>query len=236
MAAGYDAFMVAMLSTYNETELHLALKQWAARPQARFEVNVDGYVVDVVQSDGELVEVQTANFGALRGKLAVLGIKHPMRIIYPIAARKWIVRRGPDGEHLSRRRSPRKGVVYDLFYELVRLPQLIAEPNITLEVLLTEEEEFRHYGQTHRRRHWRWIADDRRLLKVIECHEFTATADLAALLPASLPERFTTADLAVALNHKRALAQKMVYCLRGLNVLEDVGKRGNTIVYRYSTS
>lgn len=228
--------MVGMLSTYNETGLHSALKRWVARPHARFEVDIDGYVVDVVQSDGELVEIQTANFGALRNKLAVLGSKHTVRIIYPIAARKWIVRRGPDGEHLSRRRSPRRGAVCDLFYELVRLPYLIAEANVTLEVLLTEEEEYRHYGQTRRRRRWRWITDDRRLLKVIECHEFTTASDLAALIPTSLPELFTTADLAVALNQKRALAQKMAYCLRGLNVLEDVGKRGNALVYRRPTS
>ncbi|MDT8305274.1 MAG: hypothetical protein RRC07_05010 [Anaerolineae bacterium] len=229
--------MSGVLPTYNETALHAALKRWAAGPEAHFEVNVDGYVVDVVQGDGELVEIQTGNFGAIGAKLSALARNHRLRLVYPIAVTKWIVRRNPDGDgYLSRRRSPRKGAVSDLFYELVRVPYLLADPNVTLEVVLTEEEEFRHYGQTRRRRRWRWITDERRLLQVIACHEFASPADLGTLLPASLPERFTTADLASALNQKRALAQKMAYCLRKLALFEEAGKQGNALVYRRLTS
>lgn len=237
ITARYDDSMTGVLPTYNETALHAALKQWAARPEARFEVDVDGYVVDLVQRDGELVEVQTGNFGAIGAKLSALARNHTLRLIHPIAVRKWIIRRNPDGDgYLSRRRSPRTGAVYDLFYELVRIPYLVADPNVTLEVVLTEEEEFRHYGQTRRRRRWRWIADERRLLQVVARHEFASPADLAALLPSSLPDYFTTADLAAALDQKRGLAQKMAYCLRKLSLFEEAGKQGNARVYRRLTS
>jgi hypothetical protein len=228
--------MKRALSTYNESALHATLKQWAAGPGASFEVEVDGYVVDVVRASGQLVEVQTANFGAIRDKLRALAEKYQLHIVYPIAFQKWIIRRNPDGNGiLGRRRSPRKGAVCHLFYELVRVPHLLAEPNITLEVVLTEEEEYRYYGQTRRRR-WRWLADDRRLIRVVEQHHFAGPSDLASLLPPSLPDFFTTADLAAALNQKRPLAQKMVYCLRKLGQLEPAGKAGNAILYRRSTS
>lgn len=220
-------------TTCNETALHAALKTYVAGPGARFEVDVDGYVVDVVQADGLLVEVQTGNFTAIRAKLGTLVRDHRLRLVYPIPARKWIVRRAADTlEPISRRRSPRKGSACHLFYELVRLPRLLAEPNFTLEVMLTEEEEYRSYRQTRRRRRWRWLAEERRLVRVIERHLFTSPADLAALLPASLPETFDTADLATGLQEPRRLAQKMVYCLRELSCVEIAGKSGNALLYR----
>lgn len=232
MPSGYYAEMTAF-TTYNETALHAALKQVVAEPGARFEVEVSGYVVDVVQADGLLVEVQTGNFTAIRAKLGTLVRDHPLRLVYPIPARKWIIRRQADTlEPISRRRSPQKGSLCHLFYELVRIPRLLEQPNFTLEVVLTEEEEYRSFRQTRRRRRWRWLADERRLVKVVERHLFTGPADLAALLPSSLPDTFDTADLAAGLQTPRRLAQKMVYCLRELSCLEIAGKAGNTLLYR----
>lgn len=224
-------------TTYNESALHATLKKLVAEPGARFEVDVSGYVVDVVQADGLLVEVQTGNFTAIRTKLRTLVCDYPLRLVYPIPARKWIVRREADAlEPISRRRSPRKGSLCHLFYELVRMPRLLAEPNFTLEVVLTEEEEVRSYRQTRRRRRWRWLAEERCLLEVVERRLFTSPADLAALLPTSLPETFDTADLAARLQEPRQLAQKMVYCLRELSCLEIAGKAGNALLYRRNLS
>jgi hypothetical protein len=229
--------MGQVLTTYNESALHAALKIWAAEPGARFEVEVDGFVVDVVQASGQLVEVQTRNLGSIRSKLTLLASSHSLRLVYPIASKKWIIRRDPHGDgFLSRRRSPVRGTIYHLFHELVRFPHLLAEPNISLDVVLTEEEEYRSYGQTRRRRRWRWIADDRRLLQIVDSYHFAAPPDLAALIPASLPESFTTADLAAALNQNRSLAQKMAYCLRKIGLLVASGKAGNAVLYRRSTS
>ena len=57
-----------MIGTRNEGSLHASLKEYYARPGDMVEASVDGYVIDVVQED-RLVEIQTANFGALKGKL-----------------------------------------------------------------------------------------------------------------------------------------------------------------------
>ena len=55
----------------NEQPLHAALKSWYAQGGARFEVQVDGFVVDVVQGD-LLVEIQTSNFSAVKEKVRAL--------------------------------------------------------------------------------------------------------------------------------------------------------------------
>jgi len=50
----------------------------------------------------------------------------------------------PDGiTTLGRRRSPKKGSIFEVFKELVSIPSLIAKAGFSLEVLLIREEEFR---------------------------------------------------------------------------------------------
>jgi hypothetical protein len=54
---------------------------------------------------------------------------------------------------------------------------------------------------------------------------------MLTLLPATLAEPFTTADLAQAIGRPLWLAQKMVYCLREMGALAAVGKHGRGILY-----
>ena len=219
-----------IIGTLNENPLHSALKAWYARPGDCFEVPVDGFVVDIVRG-GLLVEVQTANFSAIGRKLAGLAATHPVRLVYPIAAEKWIVRLDADGRALSRRRSPKRGAVVQVFAELVRIPRLPAHPNFSLDVLLTREEEVRRYEEGRAWRRKGWVICERRLIEVTGHRLFSTPADLAALLPPELPEPFTTADVAAAGPHPRWLAQKMAYCLRQMGAIRQAGKRGNALLY-----
>lgn len=222
------------INTFNESHLHAALKTWYAEEGDRFEVDVDGYIVDVVRGP-LLVEIQTANFTAMKKKLARLLPEHPVRLVYPIAYEKWIVKLDEDEEtRLSRRKSPKRGAVEHVFYELVRIPHLLRDPHFSLEILLIQEEEHRRYAG---RRAWRrrgWVTHERYLLDVLERHLFTTPQALAGLLPPTLPRPFTTADLAQALGRRRPVAQKMAYCLRKLEVVKQVGKKGNAILYERS--
>src|SRR5919106_3118329 len=75
----------------NEKPLHASLKQWYARPGDRFEVPVDGFVIDIVRDD-LLIEIQTRNFASIKSKLTKLVCCHKVRLVYPIVQEKWIVR------------------------------------------------------------------------------------------------------------------------------------------------
>lgn len=218
----------------NETPLHAALKAWYAGPQDQVEVAVDGYVIDLVREDGELVEVQSANFGQMRSKLAALLPNHRVRLVYPVALEKWIVKVSEDGEILSRRKSPKAGRMEMVFKELVGIPQLLDHPNLRLDVLMVRAEEFWRAHDKGGKRGWRrggWIIHDRRLLEVVACHVFTDTTQLAALLPDGLPHPFTTADLAAHTTLPRRLAGQMVYSLREMGQIQAVGKQGNSWLY-----
>lgn len=223
--------MSPRISTLNEKPLHAALKRWYSRPDDQLEVSVDGFLVDIVRGD-LLVEIQTGNFAAIKRKLAALTAGHPVRLVYPIAREKWIVKLSRDLQsRLGRRKSPQRGAFEQVFTELVYIPNLFAKPDFSLDVLLIREEEVRHYDG---RRGWRrkgWVRDERRLLEVVGRRLFETPADMGALVPSALSEPFTTSDLAAAIAQPRWLAQKMAYCLCGMGAIVPLGKRGNAILY-----
>ena len=221
------------INTYNENPLHAALKSYFSGPGGKFEVPVDGYIADLVQ-DGVLVEIQTANFGAMRRKLKSLLQKHPVRLIHPIAAEKWIVRLDMAGEQIGRRKSPKRGRWEHVFGELVAFPQLMQDPNFTLAVILIQEEEVRIVDGKRRRRGKDWKRSERRLLNVVDQRLFLAPGDLLREIPDTIPTPFTTADLATLLSMPRWLGQKMAYCLRQMGAITSVGKKRNAIQYVFS--
>jgi hypothetical protein len=222
---------VRVISTLNEKPLHAALKEWYAQPGDRLEAPFGGFIIDIVRGD-LLVEIQTQGFSNAKRKLADLATQHPVRLVYPVAQTKWIVKIGDDDcTVLSRRKSPKRGSYAQIFAELVSFPRLLSNPRFSLHVLLILEEELRRYDDTRAWRRRGWVTYERRLLQVIEHRIFAQPADLADLLPAKLVEPFTTADLASALGRPRRLAQQMAYCLRKMGMIEPVGKQGNAHLY-----
>lgn len=222
---------MSKIGTLNEKPLHEALKRWYARPGDLFEVPVDGSVIDIVRGD-LLIEIQTRNFSAIKRKLEKLLINHPVRLVYPIPSEKWIVKLAEDGDsRVSRRRSPKRCTYEHVFYELVRLPELLKHPNFSIELLLIEEEEVRRYDGVRGWRRRGWVTDERRLLRVVDRRILNSPADMHTFIPETLAEPFSVSELAAATNTSRNLAQKIVYCLRAMGCVTPAGKKANAILY-----
>jgi hypothetical protein len=221
-------------STFREGSLHAALKaRYAATiADARVEAVVDGFVVDVVGPD-ELIEIQTTTFGSAARKLERLVLSHRVVLVHPIPIERWLIVVNADGEVLRRRRSPKRGIALDLFDELVSIPGLIANPGFRVELLLTSEEEIR--GPVPKGARYRYPRDwwrlDRRLLDVIETRQIDTPADLLGLLPAALPEPFTTADIVAATGRSKRLAMRAVYCLERSGAVARLPRRGRHVAY-----
>ena len=220
------------IGTLRERPLHADLKRWYAEPDDRVEVSVDGYVIDLVRDD-LFIEIQTRGFSGMKPKLRrLLANGRRVRVVHPIAVDRWIVTLDARGEVLARRRSPRHGTVTDLVAELVSFPDLLLDPGFEIEILMTEEDEFRRHeaGRCWRRRGW--VVVERRLLGVTGRFPFSGPDDLAHLLPPGLPEPFTTADMAALLGRPRRVAQQLAYCLRAVGVIEAVDAQGRGVAYR----
>jgi len=214
----------------NEKPLHASLKQWYARPGDRFEVPVDGFVIDIVRDD-LLIEIQTRNFASINSKLCKLTRSYEVRLVYPVVQEKWIVRSATSGGTAVRRKSPKRGRLEDLFWELVSIPQLLSNPNFSLEVLMISEEELRRYEGKRRWRRKGWVVEGRRLVEVLDRRLFGVSSDWLTFVPDGL-QSFTTKDLATLADTRRDLAQKMAYCLRHTKMIELIGRQGRANLYR----
>ncbi len=220
------------IGTLNEKPLHAALKQWIALPGDSMEVPVDGFTVDIVRGR-QLIEIQTAGLSGIRRKLTRLLDGHPVRLVLPIARDRWIVRQSQNGRKaLNRRKSPKHGKIESVFEELVAIPHLLAHPGFSLQVVMIQEEQVRRDNGSRRWRRKGWSSHERRLLRVVDQWIFENPQDMQALIPESLPEFFTTADLAEATGQPVWLAQKMAYCLRMMGAVTVEGKRGRWILYQ----
>ena len=223
--------LMSGIGLLNEKPLHASLKQWYARPGDRFEVPIDGFVIDIVR-DELLIEIQTRNFSSIKSKLNKLVCSHHVRLIYPIVQEKWIIRSATGKrDRLVRRKSPKRGRLEDLFWELVSIPQLLSNPNFSLEVLMIREEEVRRYAGKRAWRRRGWVIEGRRLIEVVDQRFFSVSADWLRFLPDGLGS-FTTIDLATQMQTRRELAQKMAYCLREARMIELIGRRGRANLYR----
>lgn len=218
-----------------EGPLHAALKAILAQPGDRAEVPVGRFVIDVVRGDGELIEVQTGGFGPLTAKLDDLLDEHRMRIVHPIAAERRIVRVDDHGEVLSIRRSPKRGTAIAVFDRLVAFPWLLTHPNLTVEVLLLDEDHIRAARPVTAGRRTR-DPGERHLRAVLDRIELRDVHDVRRMLPPLPSEPFSTRELAVVLGCSTLLAQRTVYCLKAVDIIEASGKRGRTPLHRERVS
>ena len=215
----------------NERSLHRALKARYAVAGSATEQAIDGFVADVVIGN-RIVEVHTGSFWPLKRKLPRLLARYPVTLVHPIARDRYIIKVAGDRDGpATRRKSPKHGSVFQIFSALVSIPVLLAHPNLTLEIVITVEEEVRAVTERRRRRRG-WASLDRRLVDVVATHTIASMADLFAMLDAALPEQFTSSDVATAMQASRRLGQQAAFCFRQGGVSEICGKSGNALVYR----
>lgn len=216
----------------NERSLHRALKALYAAPGSLSEQLIDGYVVDVLIGQ-RIIEIHTGGFSRLKRKLPRLLERHAVTLVHPIARDRFIIKQAGQADGgAARRKSPKHGSVFSIFSGLTSIPKLVAHPNFALEAVITIEEEVRVPNPRRNRRRGGWTAIDRRLVEVLETHRIESMGDLFAMLDAALPEEFTTADLASAMQAPRRLGQQAAFCLREAGVLAICGKVGNALRYR----
>jgi len=217
-----------------ETSLHRQLKAHYAVDGATVEQRVGRYRIDVVRGK-QLIEIQHSSLTAIRDKIAVLLKTHDVLVVKPVVITKHLVKLGREGgEVVSRRRSPKRRTLLDVFEELVHFTRVFPHRRLTLEVALIEIEEWRYPGHGRRRR-WRkgdHLVDDQHLVEVHSVHQFRTAADLCRLLPPALPQPFHTGQLAEGLGVERWIAQRMAYCLRETKAIRQVGKQGGAWLYK----
>jgi hypothetical protein len=214
-----------------EHSLHQEIKTYLAIPGDRFEIPLGNYIIDILR-DNLLIEIQTKNFSALKEKLQTLTKTHKVRLVYPLPEHKMITCTAKDNTVIYKRKSPRKGSLFDVFRELVMIPEVIGEENFSLEILFVDEEEVRCADGKGSWRRRGVSIKERRLLDVNSRVLFKNKADFLKLLPESLNEAFTNNELALQAKISSRVARQITYCYRKSGFIQVTGKRGNAFVFQ----
>ena len=219
------------IGTKNESELHRSLKFQYSGPGGVTEKLVGGYVCDGQTNEGEIIEVQTGSFGPLKEKVKELTENCKVRIVHPIVVQKYIELYDKEEKFIHRRKSPRKGCVWDLFKALIYAPELPLFPRLTVELALVDIVEKRiDDGSGSRWRKGVSIAG-RSVYALRESLVLEKPRDYCQFIPFKKKEPFTVRDLAVAAGISVSVARKTVYVLSKMGLIEKTGKQGNAIVY-----
>jgi hypothetical protein len=199
------------------------------------EQKLEGYIIDVIKKTG-LIEIQTKHFLRIKPKLKKLLRKYDIKLVYNIPLIKWIIKIDENGNIISRRKSTKKGNLFHLFDELIYLVDIISNPNFSLEIVITEEEEIRRDdGKGSWRRKGISIID-RKLVRIIEKTNMERKSDYLEILPGSLKEPFSTNDIANELGISIYLARKILYFYKKVKLIKCVGKKGNLLLYTRNKS
>lgn len=224
-----------------ETSLHRELKRHYAGARGQTEVVLGSFRIDAVikrRRQQELIEIQHGPLWAIRDKVRQLAERHRIRVVKPIVRIKQLVKRErKQGAIVNRRQSPHRGSLLELFDELIYFTRTFPHPNLSLDVLLVDIEEWR-YPRPRRARFSRknYIVEDQKLLAIHDTIPIGAAIDLRRLIACPLCEPFHTANLAEGLDIPRWRAQRIAYVLRKSGAVEAIGKQRGAWLYRWQTA
>lgn len=227
-----------------ETTLHQQLKNRYRQSNSQLEVKLGRYRIDVVNGD-RLVEIQRSGLSSIRSKIQkLLAEGHLVDVVKPLIRRKQLIKLDQaEGRETSRRWSPRRSSMLNVFDELLYFTRVFPHPNLNLITPLIDIQEIRFPGEPttgrRRRRRFRsdpWQVQDQNLLDVCNSKTFRTVIDLQQLLPPNLQDEFDTAQMAELMDIPRHQAQQIAYVLRKTGAAVAVGKRGNAIVCRLATA
>lgn len=219
------------IGTLSEKTVHAVMKNFLEPDESYHEIKIEGYFADIAR-EGNIIEIQTRSFNALRNKLEVFLKRGSVTVVYPIPYIKWLCWINEEtGEVSKRRKSPKKGCIYESFFELYKIKQYLTDPNFHLELVLINLEESRllnGWSQDKKKGSTRY---DRIPTELKEEIFIDSPQDYGKLIPDGLGENFTVKEYKEAAKVSSNIAGKALNVLKYVGAVEQVGKRGREYVY-----
>jgi hypothetical protein len=223
------------IGTLGEKTLHSVLKQYYEPDTACHEIKIGRYVADIVNENG-VIEIQTRSFIALRQKLACFLEQSDVTVVYPVARTKWLFWIDEaTGEVTKKRRSPKLGQPYEIFYELYQIRSLLAHPRLRLCVVLLELEEYRTLNGWSRDKKKGSTRYDRIPVDITGELCINTLSDYAKLIPEGLPDSLTVKDFKAASGLSLYASGLALSVLHTVGAVVRTGKKGNAYVYERSS-
>lgn len=220
------------IGTLSEKTIHAVLKSYYALLPEYEEVKCCGFVADVC-CGFEIKEIQTRQFYKCKRKLDAFLPGYDVTMVYPLAAKKWLRWIDPDtGETSKPRKSTAKHTPYLIFPELYSIREYLHNPHLHFLITALEVEEYKFldgYGPAKKIRATR---SDGLPIKILREYRLDEPRDFMMFLPIELPDEFTSLELSKCAKINRRLAQITLNVLKGLELIEPIGKKRNSILYK----
>lgn len=219
------------IGTLSEKTLHAVLKLYYEPDEDKHEVAMSGYYADIYNDKG-IIEIQTRQLNKLRDKLSVFLQDYHVTVVYPLPFNKWLSWVNPDnGEVQGRRKSPRHFTEYDAFYELYKIKSYLKNPNLSINLVLMDMEEYKllnGWSYDKKRGSTRY---DRVPVGIRRIVKFDRIEDYMQLVPADLKEDFTVKDFAMAAGVSVEASRYTLNILNYLEIVKCTGRVKNGYVY-----
>lgn len=218
------------IGTLSEKTVHGVLKNYYEPDGDYQEVALNGYVADIFRN-GKVIEIQTGNFNKMRDKLSVFLNLYEVKIVYPIPHIKYLnMLDTATGEITCRRKSPKCGSPYEVFKELYRIKNFLKHPNLSLDIVMLDIEEYRTEAVNRRTRKptERFDRIPKNIDSIVSIENIE---DYLALVPVELADEFTAKDYKTAARVSSGMAGMAVNILNYLGTIENIGKRGRAYLY-----
>lgn len=222
----------AGIGTLSEKTVHAVLKNFYEPDDEHQEIPVENFVADILR-DGEIIEIQTRGFNRLRRKLDVFLKYYPVTIVYPIIHTKWLYWIDEEtGEVSKKRKSPKKGTLYDSIPELYKIKMYLDNPNLHLCLVLIDAEEYRLLNGWSRDRKKGSSRYDRIPTELVDEFYIGSASDYQCFIPEGLNDNYTSKDFAKAAHIPISYAQTLLGILYSLKLVERTGKSGRSYTYQ----
>ncbi len=220
------------IGTLGEKTLHAVLKNYYEPHEENHEIKVGRFFADIVGEQG-VIEIQTRNFGGLIKKLDNFLEFCEVTVVYPLPALKYVAWLDMDSGELSpKHKSPKKYRIYDAFKEIIRIKYALDNPRFHLVLCFLEMDEIRFLNGWSENKKRGSTRCDRIPRDIIEEVRFDSVQDYRRFIPDSLPDEFTSAHYAKACRINKSLASQGLNVLNYLGLVERVGKKGNSFIYK----
>lgn len=219
------------IGTLSEKTIHAVLKNYYAPDEDMHEIPIEGYVADIYTGT-EIIEIQTRSFDKMRKKLAAFLPLYPVTIVYPIPHIKWLSWIDEQtGEISAKRKSPKKGNVYQAFKEFYKIRPYLSNENLHFRIALIDMEEYRLLNGWSKDKKKGSERYDRIPVKFMEEICIDRREDYMQLIPYELPEQFTVKDFAKLAKIPANLAGTILLLMTELSIVKRVGKTGKAYLY-----
>ena len=223
------------IGTLRERTLHATLKSYYEPNEALHEQKYGGYIADIKNEKG-IIEIQTGSCYPLRKKLEDYLAPNDIdvQLVLPVVQNKWLSWIDPEtGEVTARRRSPKCGTPSDCLWELPYLRPFLTYPQFHLCILMVDVEEYRNLDGWSRDRKHGSTRYERIPLSIGEEIHIENATDCLQLLP-PLPKTFTAKVFAKAAKLSPRKAQRAIWILREMCLIEKIGTEKKAYIYRIS--